>query len=65
MGILLRILVPIVLFPLARWGVPRFIGWMGRRYDRQQAEKSSGGPVIDGRVSRPTRDLRSVDFDRD
>ena len=65
MGTLLRILVPIVLFPLARWGVPRFLGWMGRRYDRQQAEKSSGGPVIDGRVSRPTRDLRSVDFDRD
>ncbi|MFP6594077.1 MAG: hypothetical protein VB860_03735 [Dehalococcoidia bacterium] len=65
MGVFLRILVPILLFPLLRWGVPRFLSWVGRRYDMQQAEKRSGGPVIEGRLSRPTRDLRNVDFDRE
>lgn len=65
MAILLRFLIPIVLFRLVRWVVPLIIGWMGRRYDRQQAEERSGGPVIEGHPTRPTRDLRSVDFDRE
>ena len=65
MAIFLRILVPILLFPLVRWGVPRVIGWLGRRYDHQQAEKRAGGPVIEGRLSRPTRDLRDVDLDQE
>ena len=63
MGIFLRLLVPMLLFPLVRWGIPRFLGYMGRRYDHQQAEKRKGGPVIEGRLARPTRDLRNVDFD--
>jgi hypothetical protein len=68
MGIFLRILVPIVLFPLLRWGVPRFLSYVGRRYDVQQAEKRSGGPVIEGQLTNsefPTRDLRYVDFDQE
>jgi hypothetical protein len=65
MGIFLRILVPILLFPLLRWGVPRFLSWVGRRYDMKQAEKRSGGPVIEGQMARPTRDLRNVDFDQE
>ncbi len=65
MGVFLRILVPILLFPLLRWGLPRFLAYVGRRYDTKQAEKRSGGPVIDGRPARPTRDLRNVDFDRE
>lgn len=68
MAIFLRILIPILLFPLVRWGIPRIIGLMSRRYDRQQEEKHSEGPVIEGRLSdlsRPTRDLRDVDFDRE
>ncbi|MCX8250292.1 MAG: hypothetical protein OTJ98_00345 [Dehalococcoidia bacterium] len=67
MGVLLRILVPILLFPLLRWGVPRFLSWVGRRYDIKQAEKRSGGPVIEGRMTDevfPTRDLRYVEFDQ-
>ncbi len=66
MGVFLRILVPIMLFPLLRWGVPRFLSWVGRRYDLKQAEKRSGGPVIEGHLTDtnfPTRDLRNVDFD--
>ncbi|MDA1258563.1 MAG: hypothetical protein O3C10_12095 [Chloroflexi bacterium] len=50
-----------LLFPLARWGLPRLIGWMGARHDRKQAEERAGGPVIEGRLARPTRDLREVD----
>ncbi len=65
MGRFLRILVPILLFPLLRWGVPRFLSWVGRRYDMKQAEKRSGGPVIEGQLARPARDLRNVDFDQE
>ncbi len=67
MGIFLRILVPILLFPLLRWGVPRFLAYVGRRYDVKQAEQRSSGSVIDGHLTDsefPTRDLRYVDFDR-
>ena len=65
MALLLRILIPIVFFRLVRWAVPRIISWLGRRYDHKQAEERAGGPVIEGHLSRPTRDLRSVDFDRE
>ena len=65
MGIFIRIIVPIVLFPLLRWGVPRFLAWVGRKYDMKRAEERSDGHVIEGRLTReifPTRDLRYVDF---
>lgn len=65
MGVFLRILVPIILLPLLRWGVPRLIKYIGRRYDHQQAEKRSGGPVIEGHLTPsefPAQDLRNVNF---
>ena len=68
MGIFVRILIPLLLFPLVRWGLPRFLSWVGGRYDRQQAEKRTGGPVIDGHLTDsefPTRDLRYVDLNRE
>jgi hypothetical protein len=68
MGVFLRILVPIILFPLLRWGLPLLLGYLGRKYDHRQAEKRSGGPVIEGHLTRkefPTRDLRHVNFDRE
>lgn len=68
MGILIRLLIPMLLFPLVRWGLPRFLEWARRRYDHQQAEKRTGEPVIEAELTRtslPTRDLRNVDFDRE
>ena len=67
MGVFVRILIPLLLLPLIRWGLPRFLAWVGRRYDRKQAEKRSGKPSIDGHLTDtvfPTRDLRYVNIDR-
>ena len=60
MAVFLRFLLPLLLFPLVRWGLPRALAWMARRYERQKAERRAEGPIIEGHLTRPKPDLRDV-----